>query len=223
MQARLAQIDKQVVDMEKFVLGTSSPLAMQALQESSQMVRAQLAPYEQAIRKLGEAHQAILVRVVDVEKNPNSPSAPLFGDMFGSRPQPLSGTSVDVGSFAAMVHQVTQMQIDVDKMKTKSADCAVKWMNLGFTSIQDVSAFVRTSFDASCFGLIIDVLLLLECIAEERETQEGSAAGRTTKQLKQLKELNLATKGEARALAVLETTMPRLLYKGEPSAGEKDP
>ena len=100
------------------------------------------------------------------------------------------------------------MQINVDKMKTKSADGAVKWMNLGFTNMQDVSAFVRANFDESCFGLLIDVLLLLECIAEERETHEGSAAGRTTKQLKQLKELNLTTKAEARALAVLETPMP---------------
>jgi hypothetical protein len=115
------------------------------------------------------------------------------------------------------------MQIDVDKMKTKSADGAVKWMNLGFTNVQDVSAFIRANFDESCFGLLMDVLLLMECIAEERETHEGSAAGRTTKQLKQLKELNLATKAEARALAVLETPMPRLLYKGEPAAGEKDP
>jgi hypothetical protein len=84
MQATLAQIEKRVVDMENFVLGTSSPLAHQALKESTRMVRTELVPYEQAIRKLGEAHQAILARVVDVENISNPPAAPLFGQMFGA-------------------------------------------------------------------------------------------------------------------------------------------
>jgi hypothetical protein len=229
LQALLNVVELRTTEVEKIVLGSPSPLVALTLAQSTTMVNGKLLPYNDAIIKLGAAQRALLTRISSVEQSVSGAQQgggnPLTAfDQFGIPINPRSQpAAVETAHFDALSAQVRGIQLDVDKIKASSAGGAIKWMNLGFTNVQEVAAWVTINFDESCFGLMSDALLFLECIAEEREIHQGSAAGRTTKQLKQLKELNLPSRAEARALAVLETPFPRLLYKGEVAMGEKDP
>jgi hypothetical protein len=86
---------------------------------------------------------------------------------------------------------------------------AVKFAGLGLRSLEETAAWVESHFSSRSYGLIFDVYLLFDLLAED-----GGAT--TTKdfmtEMKRRDELDIATESEGQALTAFLTEVPRLFH-----------
>ena len=96
-------------------------------------------------------------------------------------------------------------------LKTAGDGSAVKIANLGFKSIEEVSEWTRANFKGNRYGLIMDPLLLLDCICGE------APADKTLKAIQLRINLKLTTGGEGSVIESLSNARPRLFHSGLPT------
>jgi hypothetical protein len=96
---------------------------------------------------------------------------------------------------------------------------AVKFAGLGLRSLEETAAWVENHFSSRSYGLIFDVYLLFDLLAED-----GGAT--TTKdfmtEMKRRDELDIATESEGQALTAFLTEVPRLFHTTTGTVGLAD-
>ena len=100
---------------------------------------------------------------------------------------------------------------ELKTLKTAGDGAAVKIANLGFKSIEEVSEWTRENFKGNRHGLIMDPLLLLDCICGE------ALADKTLKAIQRRINLKLTTGGEGSVIESLSNARPRLFHSGLPT------
>ena len=111
-----------------------------------------------------------------------------------------------------------QGQADFQRLKTKMDTTAIKFGNLGLSTVDDCKAWVAMKFGSRAYGLFFDLPLILEwCAAQEH----GDVLSMLTTMEKRHK-MQIATTNEARALYAMKLEFPQFFYKDLPGTG-RDP
>ena len=103
-------------------------------------------------------------------------------------------------------------------MKSKVDSSAIKFGNLGLSSIDDCKAWVAMKFGSRSYGLLFDICLVLEWCASQ---ENGDVLSMLTTMEKRHK-MQISTTNDARALYAMKLEFPQILYKDLPGTG-RDP
>lgn len=87
---------------------------------------------------------------------------------------------------------------------------AIKFAGLGLKSMEEVTAWVSVHFPCRSYGLIIDVYLLLDLIADDGPTTQKDLIT----EMKRRKDLDIATEAEGQALTAFLAEIPRVFHTG---------
>ena len=121
----------------------------------------------------------------------------------------------EVKNLQAILHQ---NQIDMQRLRSKIDTTAIKFGNLGLSSVDDCKAWIALKFGFRAYGLLFDVCLVLEwCSSQEN----GDVLSMLTTMEKRHK-MKISTTNDARALYAMKLEFPQILYKDLPGTG-KDP
>ena len=90
---------------------------------------------------------------------------------------------------------------------------AIKFAGLGLKSVAEVDAWVAVHFPCRSYGLIIDVYLLLDLIADDGPTTQKDLIT----EMKRRKDLDIATEAEGQALTAFLAEVPRLFHISSPT------
>ena len=111
-----------------------------------------------------------------------------------------------------------QGQADFQRLKSKMDTTAIKFGNLGLSTVDDCKAWVAMKFGSRAYGLFFDLPLVLEWCASQ---EHGDVLSMLTTMEKRHK-MQIATTNEARSLYAMKLEFPQILYKDLPGTG-RDP
>ena len=165
--------------------------------------------------------QGLISRVGSVEQDvmllSSKPSSTLGGLAPGGIDFEAKSKALEseMQSLRAMVQQ---SQVDLQRLRTKINTTAIKFGNLGLSSIDDCKAWVSMKFGSRAYGLLFDICLVLEWCASQ---ESGDVLSMLTTMEKRHK-MQISTTNDARALYAMKLEFPQILYKDLPGTG-KDP
>ena len=176
--------------------------------------------FQGLISRMSTVEQSVQIIQQNGINNPsNSMSSGTLGNL---TPQQqidwLAKTSKLEAEIQGLKAVLQQGQADFQRLKSKMDTTAIKFGNLGLSTVDDCKAWVAMKFGSRAYGLFFDLPLVLEWCASQ---EHGDVLSMLTAMEKRHK-MQIATTNEARSLYAMKLEFPQILYKDLPGTG-RDP